>query len=495
MPVTDEFLAWSAREPQRPALVTGNTVLSYAGLAHRAQAIAAALSSGIAPSGGRVALALANDARFVECVLGVMLAGMTAVVADPKWTGSERRAALTGAATDLIITADAGSLDPPVATARVLSLTGLYGHAASAGSMPRTAVADDGPLLVTFTSGTTGTPKGVLRQHRSWMGSIAAARAAFPLVAGERVLITTPLAHSIGLFALIETLASGASAWLPPGFAAGALVPLIEEQGITRLVGVPTIYARLLAAAAAPLPQVRTVVSAGAKLPPADRARLQRLFPRACVIEYYGASELSFVTVARPDEGCPAQSVGRPMAGVTVEIRDETGNVCSPGEIGRIWVRSAMLAQSYVCGDGVPGPIIGDDGFASVGDRGWCDAAGWLHLSGRDGGMLISGGLNVYPAEVESVLCSHPGVADAVVLGLPDAEWGDLVVAIVEGRPPRSRVGADELVAHCRARLAGYKCPKRILFTDAWPRTASGKIARSRLRAMLVADRGRERVA
>ncbi len=236
-------------------------------------------------------------------------------------------------------------------------------------------------------------------------------------------------------------------------------------------------------------PSVTTLVSAGAKLAPALRAELVRMFPRARIVEYYGASELSFAAAGAADEGCPPAAVGRPLPGVRVSLRDDAGAEVTVGSIGRLWVRSDMLATGYVAATTGPASFCDAGGWATVGDHAWQDADGWIYLVGRDDGMLISGGLNVYPAEVEAVLQTADAVGEAVVLGLPDPYWGERIVAVVTLRNGRRPTRAD-LLAHCRARLAAYKCPKRILVLDALPLSASGKIARDRLRQMLIAASG-----
>ncbi len=483
MPVTDEIIARAAGAPRRPALTIASASLDYGTLIDRAWAIARALSVRIArrqrgePS--RIALLTANNIPFVPAFLGILLAGATAVVVDPKWTAHERRRALAVARPDLLIT-DLPGIDEGMPTLAPFDPAGAPG----ARSIAR-FVDDDAEFLITFTAGTTATPKGVVRSHRSWLASLAAARPLFPIAAGEAVLVPGPLAHSIFLFALVEALAAGAHVHLLPRFDAKAALGAIADHGIRRLTGVPTLYAALAERAAAGglrFATVTTLVSAGAKLAPDLRADLARVFPRARTVEYYGAAELSFVAAGSAEDGCPPDAVGRPLPGLRVSLRDDAGQEVPAGATGRLWVQSEMLASRYVDGSGIADAA----GWATVGDHARQDAAGWICLVGRDDGMLITGGLNVYPAEVEAVLRSAPAIADAAVLGLPDPYWGDCIVAVVTRRNGLSPSKAA-LLAHCRERLAVYKCPKRIFEADALPLTASGKIASSDLRRMLLA--------
>ena len=493
MPVTDEIVAHAERDPRRPALTIGARCLDYGTLIARATAIARTLP--VRRTGGgdgdgappRIALLTDDNAPFVSAFLGILLAGATAVILDPKWTAAERARALAVVNPDLLVA------EPPILAGRLPiirpdELAEGPAQPAAAGGPAAGVIDDDAPFLITFTAGTTATPKAVVRSHRSWLASLAAARRAFPIAADEACLVPGPLAHSIFLFALIEAFAAGAHVHLLPRFAAAAARAAIAEHGIRRLIGVPTMYAAIAAEAAAArtnLPSVTTLVSAGAKLAPALRAELATVFPRARIVEYYGAAELSFVAAGSAEDGCPAAAVGRPLPGVRVSLRDDRGSEVAAGAVGRLWVQSDMLASGYI---GTAG-FRDAGGWATVGDHAWQDADGWIYLAGRDDGMLISGGLNVYPAEVEVVLRSLDGIADAVVLGLPDAYWGDCIVAVVALRNGRRPTRA-ELLAHCRERLAAYKCPKRVFWIDALPLTTSGKIARDRLRRMLLAPSG-----
>jgi acyl-CoA synthetase (AMP-forming)/AMP-acid ligase II len=244
-------------------------------------------------------------------------------------------------------------------------------------------------------------------------------------------------------------------------------------------------FAAIVATAGAVrLPAVQTLMSAGAKLAPPLAAALRRLCPAARLIEYYGASELSFVSLADSGEGCPADAVGRPIAGVEIAIRDAEGGAVAPGGIGTLWVKSPMLASSVVVGAGAFRRDA--DGWATVGDLAWQDGAGWLHLAGRADGMLISGGRNIYPAGVERALAACPAVADAVVLGIPDPYWGERLVAVVRWQPGEA-LSLDRLISHCRTHLARHALPKQVFVTDAIPLTATGKPARARLRQDILA--------
>jgi long-chain acyl-CoA synthetase len=204
------------------------------------------------------------------------------------------------------------------------------------------------------------------------------------------------------------------------------------------------------------------------------------LFPRAEAIDFYGASETSFISLRRPAPDDARTCVGRPFAGVEVTIRRADGSAAATGETGRLWVRSDLLFSGYLDANDASA-AWDDDGWLTIGDLAHLDAAGRLHLTGRETAMLVCGGVNVYPEEVEDVLMEVPEVAEAAVIGIPDEYWGDLLCAIVRWHDGRT-VPRRRLREHCRARLARDKQPQRWLQVDDLPRTASGKTARGTLR-------------
>jgi long-chain acyl-CoA synthetase len=482
VPVTEGFAGHAARTPDRPALAIGDTARSYGALWAAATRAAALVAAAPDPQSGgrRVGLLLGNRVEFLEGFLGALLSGAAAMVLDPKWTAAERVRVLAATPPGLLI-ADPTLLDraaaPALPALRILPPDAWRDHPPAA-ALP--AVADDAPFYIGFTSGTTGRPKGFVRSHRSWLESFAAGAAAIGIGPDDRVLAPGPLVHSLFLYAALEALHAGATVHLQPRFDAAAALDTIARHGITRLVLVPTMVAALAEAAGGrgPWPSVRAVICSGAKWPPALKARVPELFPNAAAIEFYGASELSFVSVLHG--GGPPDSVGRPFPGVTVAIRRDDGTAAAPGEVGRLWVRSALLFGGYLEPDD-GGSCRIEDGWATVGDLAQCDADGFIHLAGREGDRLITGGLNVWPAEIEAVLCAQPEIAEAAVLGLPDPYWGDLVCAAIAWRGP-ARLSAAALRDRCRARLAAYKCPRRFVALPALPHTESGKVARAALR-------------
>ncbi|MGF7177547.1 class I adenylate-forming enzyme family protein [Azospirillum doebereinerae] len=472
MSLCQPFLDAASRRPSHPALVLGGLLdgapITYGVLremALRAGAGVAALATDGEPP--RVALRLGNGPEFLALFLGTVAAGGVVALLDPKWSEGQSEA----------------SLDTLRPALRLTDKTAVGWIAAQPAGWIPPPVDPATPFLIGFTSGTTGRPKAFIRDQGSWLATLEASRVEFGIGPADVVLVPGPLVHGLGLYGAFEGLSAGATVHVQPKFDAADAARRLAGAGVTTLVVVPTMLVGILDAAerhALRFPGLRRVVCSGAKLAPAVHERLTALCPEAAVLEYYGASELSFVSLRASREGAPADSVGRPFHGVELELRDDEGRPAAAGSPGTVWVRSRMLSGGYV--EATDGAGYRErDGWGTVGDYGWIDAEGWLRLVGRAGDMLISGGLNVYPAEVEATLRACPAVAEAVVFGLPDPYWGDAVSAVVWWRGGK-RASAAELREWCHGRLEGYKAPRRIFTADAMPLTGSGKIARADLR-------------
>ncbi|RCV49214.1 hypothetical protein DEF28_21515, partial [Marinitenerispora sediminis] len=316
--------------------------------------------------------------------------------------------------------------------------------------------ADAGTFLIGFTSGTTGLPRAFRRSRASWRASLPRSCAVFDVDHRGRTLAPGPLAHGLGLYALAEVLHTGSAFATLPWYDVTAVADLLAAGEVTRLVVVPTMLrglTRRLAELDAAHPEVATVVSSGSKLDAETLRRTRSHLPGAHVREYYGASELGFVTVRHtPPHAAPADApdaVGTPFPGVRVEVRTPDGRPAPPGVPGTIHVRGDLACDGYVWGDDGTG-FTRTGEWATVGDHGWLDAAGTLHLIGRAGGMVVTGGHNVHPGEVESALRRLDGVEDAVVVGVPDTYLGTALAAILTGpavAAPHVTV-AGEVAAH-----------------------------------------------
>jgi long-chain acyl-CoA synthetase len=457
--ITDGVLLTAMRSPDSVAMLYGDETITYGDLAWRMCRVASAVDA--APA-RRVAVSLPNHPALIEVFLGATLAGAVVLLFDPKWPRAVLDDVLSVHQPHLFVGDDAAASVP-------FTTYATWREAQDPNRTLRAQPTTDMPFLVGFTSGTTGTPKGFIRSHASWVASFAASKAEFGISKITRVFLPGPLSHGLSLYAAIEALNAGGSVVLNTNFEASAALRQVVHSQANTIVAAPTILDLMLNAGPRHVvDHVTTIITAGSKLSPHLRQSLASIFPNARVFEYYGASELSFVTVARPDEGCPPQSVGRAFRDVEILVE------AAPGEVGPIWVRSKMLSAGYVSApDGVG--FRARDGWATVGDQGRMDERGFLTLVGRDGDMMITGGLNVYPSEVEAVIGSVEGVKAVVVTGQADERWGQVVTAIVGG----DHIDLAAIKAACAAHLPTAKHPRRWFKADDFAMTSSGKIDRA----------------
>ena len=367
----------------------------------------------------------------------------------------------------------------------------------------------DALVSLNYSSGTTGRPKGAMRTHRNRLASLThIVTDVLPGRPDERDswVHAGPITHTSGLFVLTY-LAFGARQLILPTFDPHTLVEAIEHRGGTATALVPTMVARLLGLpelsdrserSEHPMSGLRFLGYAGAPMPPEQiRAAYARITP--ALVQYYGLVEaIPPVTVLDPEDharglgadGGPAEphllgSAGRPCLAVELQVEDEAGQPVPDGEIGEVVTRGDHVMPGYWgrIDDPAAGKTI-RDGWLHTGDLGRLDSDGHLFLVDRKGDMIISGGYNIYPREVEDVIAEIPGVHEVAVVGLDDPEWGQRVAAAYSVHAG-AVVGPDQVIAHCRARLAGYKKPRLVREVDAFPLNSTGKISKRQLRDLL----------
>ncbi len=343
-----------------------------------------------------------------------------------------------------------------------------------------------------FTSGSTGLPKGFMRNHRSWTESFRVCLQDFGPVAAQRTMAPGRISHSLFLFGVMQGLWCGAGAIVQEKFSAARCLADLARGAAPCLVAVPSQLLLMLQWAAhrrlAPIDGVELVMISGARWMRAQTPALRALFPRARIIEFYGASEASFIAWMDAAEDAPAQAVGRPFSNVQLDIRAPDGQgPARPGADGLIYMRSPMLFMDYV-GEARDGTAALRDGeWLSVRDMGHIDAAGLLCLAGRQSRMLVTQGKNLFPEEVETLLAGHPGVSQVAVLGLPDTLRGMQVHAVVQWAQSAPAGCAQGLSAWLRERIEAYKLPRQWWTCADWPQTASGKTDHARLARALAA--------
>lgn len=511
MLVTDEFVRHALSAPQKTAVVMGNQRLSYSDLLMAARQVSAAIdnmpvdsvkerSRALTPS-LIVGLLMNNCLEFLEIFLGTVMNGSLAMVMHPNWTPPKTCQVLSTWPPDIFL-GDFGLLDKTIQGLAVELKTISIGQVSAqdtiryaewkrknAGNwLNKENIAGDTPFYVGFTSGTTGEPKGFIRTHDSWATSFTASGVEFGTNSQDHILSPGPLSHSLTLYTAMEGLAAGATVYLSYKFNAQFVLDQIHQYNITVLVAVPTMLKSILRAAnrhSSKFSSVRTLLSSGSKLDPALQAQLREVFPLATFFEFYGASELGFVSVSSSCEPAPAESVGRPFHSVKISIRQpDSRQESKAGDVGQLWVKSDLVCSGYL--DSNDGTTFDTkDGWASVGDLAWRDTSGYIHLLGRSKTMLTSGGLNIYPLEIELVLKSFSEISDAVVFGLPDDRWGHLVCAVIcwEGT---KRLTFTQLRKRLTAQLERYKLPRKFFAADDLPHNLTGKIARAELRESIL---------
>jgi fatty-acyl-CoA synthase len=335
--------------------------------------------------------------------------------------------------------------------------------------------------LVLLTSGTTGTPKGAPR-HVSSPFAAAQFLDRIPLRAGERTFLGAPLFHGTGLSQFLLTLSLGSTTLLRRRFDPRATLQALADYRVETLVVVPTMLQRILNLDEGEIRSydtsaLRIIFCAGSALPPEVGSRAMELFGDV-VYNLYGSTEVAVATVATPEDWRRAPgTVGRAPVGCTVRLYDAGGNrITGPDTIGRVFVGSGLRFSGYT-GGGTKEEI---DGLLSSGDVGHFDADGLLFIDGRDDDMIVSGGENVFPAEVENLLVEHPAVADAAVIGVPDPEFGQRLKAFVVLRAGAA-LDAEGVRTHVKANLARHKVPRDVAFLPEVPRNATGKLLRGQL--------------
>ena len=451
---------WAAERGAAPAFDDGAQQLGFAALHALVEQRARLLDARQAP-----ATVLVDDANgpleMLVDFLAASASGRCAAVADSDW--------------------------PAPVQAHVRALMEDFVARQAAQPTPAGALS---PFYIGFTSGSTGRPKGFRRHHRSWTESFRVCIEEFGAAAATRVLAPGRMSHSLFLFGALLGIWSGAGAVLQRQFSAARCLATLASGATPCLVAVPSQLLLMLQLAErrrlAPMPAVRLVTISGARWMRQHTPALQALFPQARIVEFYGASEASFIAWMDAQADAPAQQVGRPFSNVRLQIRDGVApgaRALGPGEVGSIFIQSPMLFMDYVGGghdataavrhrDGTGG-ASGD--WLSVRDMGSLQADGMLTLVGREKRMLVTQGRNLFPEEVEAVLCEHPRIAAASVQGVEDALRGKLVVAALQLAPGAAPPSAAELQRWCRERLEAYKAPRRFFLAQPMPQTASGK--------------------
>jgi long-chain acyl-CoA synthetase len=493
-----------ARHPgDRPFLHYDGRTVSYAEMDARTDRVAAALrASGVRP-GDRVALLDKNGPACLEVMFGAAKCGAAYTPLSWRLAVPELADILADSTpTALLVGAEFAGAVPEIApdVPFTVSLDDYDGWvAAAAVSEPGPPPAPEDMALLMYTSGTTGRPKGAVITHASLLDRMPEHGRAWGYDGTSVNLVAMPLFHIGGTGILLEGIVAGASTVLMREFDPGAALSLISRYRVTNTLLVPAMIQFMLdspGCADTDWSSMRSLIYGAA---PISETLLRRAMSvMSCdFVQIYGMTEHSGVCATLPAEAHdPAHpellaSCGKPFPWVEVRITDpETGAPVPPGSVGEIRLRSDQVMRGYWNAPAETAAAVDADGWYRTGDAGRQDADGYLYLSDRVKDMIISGGENVYPAEIENVLMAHPEVADVAVIGVPHERWGETPKAMVV-LTGGAAVSAAELITFCRARLAGFKCPTSVDFVAALPRNAQGKILKYELREPFWAGRTR----
>ncbi|HJL03795.1 MAG TPA: AMP-binding protein [Polyangiaceae bacterium LLY-WYZ-15_(1-7)] len=475
---------WALRAPERVALVEGDARWTYGDLDAAAQRAAGALAEAGVEPGDRVLLCAANSGRFVATWFGALYAG-AAVVPVP----------ILSAPPEIAFRAEHAGAEVAVADGErrgVCARAGLTALAVEELEGPALDLRDEpaGLAMMLYTSGTTGKPKGAAIGHESLFAHTAAlVQHTLRFGADEVVLGALPFTHSFGIrMAVLAPFFAGGRVVLPPPgrFDADASLALAAREAVTWLPGVPTMFDAWARTEGAPLRALRWGLSAGAPLADDVRRRAEARLG-AEVRQGYGLTEATFTSIdAPPGEPTPG-SVGAPVWGIEVRVRDEAGAELPPGEVGEICVRGQNVMRGYLDDPEATAAVMGD-GWLRTGDLGRLDARGRLFVVDRLKDLILRGGHNVYPSEVEDAIADHPDVAAVAVVGRDDAHYGEEVVAVLvleEG----AGFDAAAFDAFCRERLSKVKVPREVVRVDALPLGPSRKVLRRTLRDWIAGGR------
>ncbi|MGQ9859832.1 MAG: class I adenylate-forming enzyme family protein [Thermodesulfobacteriota bacterium] len=494
----------SSKHPDITALVDGDRRFSYRLLLERVKRLSGAMWAEGIQRGDRVAIMLPNSHEFVEIYFASLAVGAVPTPINTRLLANEVRFLLLDAepralffhhSYESTVREAAGDLPFSPALVRVGSQEGTRGDELeefSKGHAPLedpVMMVEEEPCQLMYTSGTTGAPKGALIPHRAVLWNLVNTMHGREDREGETALIIGPLYHTAALNNhLTVQIALGGTCILIRSFDPELVLETIQEQKATTISGAPTMYHMLMEHPKACLYDLSSITkcTAGASvLPEQTRRRLESFFPNVKgIYDVYGCTEAApTISILREGEAAlKPGSVGRPVPFVEVRIADEQDQPLSPGQVGELLCRGPNVMLGYFRNESATCEAL-RGGWLHTGDLARMDEDCFIYIVDRKKDLIISGGENIYPREVEEALLAHPAIADAAVVGTPDPVWGEVVHAFVVKREGH-RLTPEMVVEHCKGRLASYKKPKRVTLVREIPRNPSGKTLKTELRRL-----------
>ena len=486
------------RTPNRPAIIDDDGEITFKELDEAAHEVANGLLTMGVKGGDGVAILARNHRWFLIAVFGAARTGARIILLNSEFSGPQIKEVAEREGAKVIIYDDeycqaVSKAEPELGKLRALGTNPdknepsgstdetLEDLVARSSGKPAPKATRHSSIII-LTSGTTGTPKGANRSTPPTLAPIGGVLSHVPFKSGEVTSLPAPMFHALGFLHATIAMMLGATLVLRRRFKPPTVLADIETHKATAMVVVPVMLSRILDALDAmerkpDLSSLRIVFVSGSQLGAelATRA-LKELGP--VIYNLYGSTEIAFATIARPkDLSINPATVGPVVKGVKVKILDDNGNELPQGEVGRIFVGNFFPFEGYTGGGHKQ--II--DGLMSSGDVGYFDEHGLLYVSGRDDEMIVSGGENVFPAEVEDLISGHPEVVEATALGVEDKEWGHRLRAFVV-KTDGASIGEDDIKSYVREHLARYKVPREVVFLDELPRNPTGKVLKRELR-------------
>ncbi len=510
---TTEFLSIATSIcPDKVAFVFEDKRYTFSQLNERSNRLANALSNLGVTKGDRVAMLQVNCNQHVEAYFAVAKLGAIWVPLNFRAKGDELAYMLNSSEANTLFVGEryidlAGSIKPGLSSVRhFISVESdhdgmLYYEAMLASASAEEVIADigdDDTTILMYTAGTTGFPKGVMLTHNSFAVYVLENVTPADPELEEKNILTVPLYHVAGIQAMMAAIYGGRTLVMGRQFGAREWLELVAREEVNRAMMVPTMLKQLMDHpdfGNFDLSSLKVITYGAAPMPLEVIKRALEVFPGVSFINAFGQTETaSTVTTLSPEDhiisGSEAErekklkrlsSIGKPMSDVEMRVVDEAGNELPAGEVGEIVARGPRVMAGYWRDEEKTKTTIDPDGWVHTSDMGYIDEDGYFFLAGRATDMIIRGGENIAPEEVEAVLHSYPSIEEAAVIGIPDPEWGEQPRAIVVLKPGETATD-DEIMEYCRVRLASYKRPRSVIFADELPRNPMGKVLKRVLR-------------
>lgn len=488
--------ATAAHAPYKQAIVVGNRSLTYGMLAERMRRVTGGAKSELKRTYEVRAMVFApNCLEYTEIVCGLSDAGMIVSTANPRLSATELEGIAADCAPELLFVHP--DLDPVRAEASLPSVkrTIVLGPdyeewlKTSEQSAPLSTLRETDPFALVYTSGTTGKPKGVLLSHRSRVLAFFGMAMEFGCFGpDDRHLSVAPMAHGAGFVFTVAPLFFGGFVEVFEKFDPERVLHRLGEGEHTGTFMVPTHYQAIFSLEDAvreayrdSTPNLRSIISNASALPYATKEKIVAYWGEGLLHETYGSTEGGFVTNLRPEHQLTKKgSVGKPFTCTHIRLLDEQGQQVPQGEVGELYSTSACLFNGYFENPEATKACV-RDGYVSVGDLARQDEQGNYYIVDRKTDMVISGGINIYPREIEDTLQRHPAIQEVAVVGIPDEYWGESLRAFIVLQPG-AHLSEKQFESHCRDVLSGYKIPRSVRFIDSLPRSTGGKVMKKNLR-------------